>query len=755
MSIPMNEDTRTSSAIHLDMDPIERFDSADEDSTASPSLSASRKARQPPPIPPQPTQHYTAQTQLNASKITTRPRMPSGAIDLTADDVLGSASLDPKLHSHHYLSEYVYDAGLAAPDGLTMTFPPAAEVDEENALQSALALDSKLSHDRNALLADVPVDISPAASSPVSAESGTAAAAATTTDSPSKVRFRHHTDRAHARNGVPKRHGMYTIPAAGYGDEREWFGHHKDSLEERNRRVTLARSLNPSKAMDDSLGGFYFAQFLEQFVVHLCVPFSIPFVYLFRGSQVLRNQYFLSGIYSVMQVVWSLGFWVLPVLFIIMEVEEGGTSGSKKNVSPIEFVVPMFLFCVHRLMIGVKYGFTDPAVYRKLYTGPFDIQQLELMGGWVMLPDRVLEREIDSACERLGIRLAQVQFHVRNTQDEIRTFLDKASCDMHVSERSPTLLRLCSKALLCRLVRVATDFIVAGEDRSRMVSNLLAAVLAVLPGTVRVAEGGRFFGNGDSYETTLVAFSMFLSFSFFGVLVRFIHAGVVHYQRLANVLQFLDALVDPSRSRNRARASARYMEDIERIRHSLPQVDLTVNENILAWMCARQIFQSFGLVFKKRIHVYMSCAFVFVALMVLFMFIDLFNKSINAISTIIVLYAVVIVCVHLAAASWYGRMANDQYDVHRSTVFRTQFAIRELIADTELDYRDKFQLLTDVDVNQLKQCDLLLSSVTELLVVERLYNNLNLLGLDSGGLLRSLIGLAGSGLTIGYRLLTM
>lgn len=510
----------------------------------------------------------------------------------------------------------------------------------------------------------------------------------------------------------------------------------------------VAGQLNLASSFDSVQ--FHPRTFFAQLFYQVLFPLSVPFVWLFEGPHMLANlQFFFFGTLFFGHIPQAI-IISLPILYTRMSESE------KELVVPTEIVLPIVLHMVHRVMVAMKYAYLSDTVYDFFRQGRInleDLSRIQILSGWTKIPTKNIMWELHSAAHRIGGRIAHVFFYARATAEQLEGFVGQGNC--RPSEKYAGLRVICLKMLLKRAVELVQQELDPAVDRFRLVSLTLGFVCAGLPSIVRIAQGHPVYPTQASVPAVLVVtMAHAITWYYFNILMQFLFSGVIDYRRRFELLRFLESLVDPARSlRHRHVQVGRRGSDGAVLARAgeLPYVDLSIAENIISWLLARQIVQNFGLAFRKRIHVYLTLSFLIAILLIVLLLADVVQGDVNMTTAAVVLYVGVCIVTVLAQTAQYGAQANGEYQIHKHTIMRSQFAIRELLTETCSGMKLSEVAVTVASEDSLRHADVLLNSVLKLLDIEEGLGALTIFGMKGMGVYRTLLALLVGIVSVGFR----
>lgn len=479
--------------------------------------------------------------------------------------------------------------------------------------------------------------------------------------------------------------------------------------------------------------------FFKEFFYHMFFPLSLPIMVGFEGFNYARNHRFLN---ADLQLITGTMMFTLNTLYVIYK---------PTCVTVVEICIANAVYALHKLMVASKYAYlsceTLDDLHARVYTSN-ELRELELISGWLYASSDIIDQELHRTAKRLGFDLTKVLLHVPHSQQEVYNFLGSSNFCITPSPLRFGYHQICLSRCLTRIVESITS---KKYKFNTYLAITLGVFQAIIPSLVRVTHGYQFFGEELMTRVIAIMCSCITLF-YFTVAVLFVFVGIIDYLRRAQTLAVWQILIDPADMLPHLRNDIVYAE----VPENLIFADLSINQNIISWFVGRQTIQNFGLHFRKRIAAYTSLTFVLLVILMLLLVSEFFSPSSSSLSSeatmILVLYNLVVIAGTISVMIRFGSRGNDAFYQHTGVLARVQLAIRERLADSEVDFRTNKEMALLADREKLRDSDLLLDSVMKMLEVEDQINPVTILGIKaSSQLMGSILTLAGSAVTVALR----
>jgi hypothetical protein len=442
-------------------------------------------------------------------------------------------------------------------------------------------------------------------------------------------------------------------------------------------RIENIKCESPKFIFDSIKVHFGKSRFIKNVLIHLFLPFSIPF------ADSIFNQCLIIPKVAKYHFFYPLCVLVMIIVNIYDTIKFG-------NNYPLRLcaIFPFMFFYAHRLMIGLKYATMSTIEYKRFISNEDPtlrfvyMQQSQIITGWLERNENVLEYEIVSAALRNGIPLDTTYIHLQEDKNYKRF----------------SIALLCWKSLLKNGNHVSIDEDVTGvvkdgtgngykinlfyvvksivnaADKCDYKINLLHKIGTVFNIMCMIVPYICFFtyisandenkNVADSGPTVLfLVTSTIIGAFFFNVNIRFSIAALVDVQRQLKFFQILHQMIrlndlsinskvlnfqhdrvkekelcdykvkrnlvfdqierckTVNKNENISRSSVDINDDNDHIMKELdyivlPKINFMDGRNVIAWAQINSIFLSFGDRWRNRLEIYIVlCTFFTVIVM--------------------------------------------------------------------------------------------------------------------------------------------
>jgi hypothetical protein len=398
-----------------------------------------------------------------------------------------------------------------------------------------------------------------------------------------------------------------------------------------------------------------YAQFFEQFFIHVMFPFSLPFV-LIRGGMVraYNQKLMLHKSMTGQQMVevaafnWAqaLFFWAMTYLEIAEPEKIGRLEG---RVHPL-YAIVLVLNIARWAMVSAKYCYLTDTEYKNVLTNPnsktqsVDLRSLQLLTSWNEPTCVQLRQQLEVSQERLGLSVEGLQFSLESTgAKRLAAFLQPTgslktsddgitlTCDSgatklpqpHASEseaesESEDYTVKAELLLLSVYERAVSEASWSSYARKANAIAVLCALMlfpaAIIDGyyELLVAEGSGGNGNGgggggeSSSATANVTVSALLSQhdSIFWT-HRCLTATIFWLDLRVLWLWFYVALVDYRRKahvmKRMGALIAPMLSIVNGVSTQQPVLPLSSSADVYAWLVCRRLVQNMGRMYQLRV----------------------------------------------------------------------------------------------------------------------------------------------------------
>jgi hypothetical protein len=224
--------------------------------------------------------------------------------------------------------------------------------------------------------------------------------------------------------------------------------------------------------------------FVEQLLIQLLAPLSLPFVYALHGRGALVTMRFVPGengsLRSTLLVSFVMGFFGLQLavigLGIVFNLSSNDAPGSDSQrdafrISLSSELLSMFALAVfQRASVAIKYAYLSRAEYGAVMDGSASLEKMnddQLLTAWVAIPPRVLNAETAMAAARIGAAIDGVHAHI--SQQQHGEIMSSLCAQARLTVQRSVQLRGAMTALpvFTELVRGASSRASAGWRRGR------------------------------------------------------------------------------------------------------------------------------------------------------------------------------------------------------------------------------------------------------------------------------------------------
>lgn len=172
-------------------------------------------------------------------------------------------------------------------------------------------------------------------------------------------------------------------------------------------------------------------------------------------------------------------------------------------------------------------------------------------------------------------------------------------------------------------------------------------------------------------------------------------------------------------------------------------VDFTVPENILAWWRLRDTLADFGIVYNRRIIIYIGAFLLVVLSLLVFVLAEVLlgNRTNIYVIMSVIIYLIIVFTVLFMAVVSIGGDNNEWRQAHDVEILKKKSMLEYIISSSN-------RMVADKTINDILLCLSVLSCVHHLIVTDNHLNVTRILGFDAGSQLgRALVvvGLAGLG----------
>eukprot|EP00301_Raphidiophrys_heterophryoidea_P000437 c10218_g1_i2.p1 GENE.c10218_g1_i2~~c10218_g1_i2.p1 ORF type:complete len:592 (-),score=114.98 c10218_g1_i2:68-1843(-) len=329
---------------------------------------------------------------------------------------------------------------------------------------------------------------------------------------------------------------------------------------------------------------------LREFSLHMLLPFTLP-VYIYEMMHARKHLIFKE---PWNHLVAQPLVWVVLIWFIVerKQLEHDG-------ITAVEVASVFLCVLFHRACISMKYAFLTPEEYKEFHDAEVEIsdvwlKNMQIMSSWIKPEVGIVLHEVWVAARQLNIDLTSLCFHI-HPQDakDFAKYVDVAKSKLdeitHLQISGDMNVKI-------PLVQVATGAYMNANQPCTVTQLLrtascLAFLRAILFGAMRLGKNYKYSVLGDSASSAIVSvICAYVIFYFYRLLLLFVYAGVVDtYRRLGVVCDVGDFI----------RISYE-----KRISH--PRIQLTIIENISAWVGLRRVVLRAGHRYRKRIALYLG-----------------------------------------------------------------------------------------------------------------------------------------------------
>lgn len=448
--------------------------------------------------------------------------------------------------------------------------------------------------------------------------------------------------------------------------------------------------------------------FVYETIVHMLEPLSTLAYFFTYGVEKSQNQMFTliprpsNGFFGALSAYDPLLVMINIALFCCYSERFDDCF-----VGVMEVVGTPFIFlAAQKLMIGFKYAMLTPAEYKLFHEAPTAVaarwnQLLQLLSGWLPLPDVLLYEELDIASVAIGIDVATCEFvhkvfdrtsdrawsvwTVFLTPDQFDADLlqqgfvcdrIRATCISKESEAiHKATHRVPAKQLLAILLRLCTN---GAFKLPPLAITLIAAFPTFLPSLYRVVGEAHLdpdnsitsrvitrllaaIGGGDLVVAYCVIATFYITFKFVMVCTLFVAGGVTHFHRNAMLINALAQLARP----------------VIATHPNMPRVQLEgehAAENLISLMVCLDIALRYGVRYKNRVEAYVGTVWMgnLVVLFGLYATVLYRNKhhiEVNdnishfELSALIILYCVSVCMLFVVKMILAGAMGNNAFGI--------------------------------------------------------------------------------------------
>jgi len=480
-----------------------------------------------------------------------------------------------------------------------------------------------------------------------------------------------------------------TVPrdaAARAATTREPAGHRFMSTANFFDQRTALESGKAAEDSDDALDAimaprFDAKMFCLQVVVHLFWPLSNVFYPWWRFPNGLRNQQLVffrlrspsvGSFFGFLIQIGPLICWGLLAVFFAYP---ANFSRSTVTVDEI-FYIPMLMMTARIVAIGVKYATLSKCELERFMSASRDkaieyTNQMQLLSGFFFLRDDVIDRELRTAAEKLGLRLEHLRFE-NEVDDDARSDVSPSLSfddeppedhndnaffwDKFVGARGDRSFVALAQKLL-RKSKASTPYLAIN-----FFGFVVASAVVSVPILVRVALGEDQVLVGDSIVMAAFAVASVLTWMNVWIVCLFLASGTVHDYRRALVLKWYTRLIRYRDVTNSEDVLTRYHPKGHFPRITICQRPL----DAVSWVQGRSILGTWAFRYERRAEYYL----VLVTGVLLAGLVSFFLKLLSGDSsekkhlllqsrTWVLLFMILVLMTVLALSALFAALANE------------------------------------------------------------------------------------------------
>ena len=197
---------------------------------------------------------------------------------------------------------------------------------------------------------------------------------------------------------------------------------------------------------DDTLiktvhASFSMGVLIKQFILHMCLPFSIPFYLTFstHGRGAKQELYLNSVSAFVLSYFIPSTLWICTAIYFLCPEEM-----RRDGIYGLELVALYILHVIRSLMIACKYGSLRRDEYSR-FMNSSDVQQarrwrneIQLLSGWLYPWPSIIYSQLKMAAVMHDLDLRHAQFIIKLDDTSVgnwRDFLSGAGSDSEIRKR--------------------------------------------------------------------------------------------------------------------------------------------------------------------------------------------------------------------------------------------------------------------------------------------------------------------------------
>eukprot|EP00301_Raphidiophrys_heterophryoidea_P000579 c10292_g1_i2.p1 GENE.c10292_g1_i2~~c10292_g1_i2.p1 ORF type:complete len:567 (+),score=111.27 c10292_g1_i2:195-1895(+) len=338
---------------------------------------------------------------------------------------------------------------------------------------------------------------------------------------------------------------------------------------------------------------------LREFLLQALIPFTLPY-YFSRPSQGRRQLIFTNGVALFLShLILQPVIWVILIWYLIRS-----STLYKDGLGGVELLSPVVFLLAHRACVALKYSFLTDDEYKEFRksdpsTAHQWLESMQILSSWLNPPVPIIAYEVWLASRQYNLKLSSLFVTIpakdcpcfHNYLEVTHPELDKIT-DVKLHEKGDT------KVPLLQLVVAA--FIHAKKPwLLHCISNwsiLISAARVLLFAILRVQEDKyKYSLLGDTPETAvLICVGAFINFFFYRAIMLFFLAGALDASRMLWMVRDVGDFVRISGEKRRDH----------------PRVQLSIVENIRAWVGLRRMVQQIGYRYRKRLVVYTGVGYI-------------------------------------------------------------------------------------------------------------------------------------------------
>lgn len=440
-----------------------------------------------------------------------------------------------------------------------------------------------------------------------------------------------------------------------------------------------------------------------QFIVHLFYPFTIPLYlskHIYQGAknQILIPVDFTTLRITINTVIAPLAVQLAGIWYLVFQKEL-----EAQGIQVIELLFVLGYFVLHRIMVGVKYGFMSEEEINWFTTsdnrravGRFMLHK-QMISGWFNPNIVTINDELNQSQVRLNVRLNEAcVFEVQKSNsveiEKWKRFLGDKSWEEVLSDQpSNNSQNIVIKGIyFCEsLVQRGVSQSAVGMRFLNILGSLLALFQLALPGISRVtcsyfedhpghsrySCGHGFAGDnwiGYVFNILLLIGGYIHTFAFMG----FLFVALNDMKRKLTTLDLLGSMIE-------VRATQVFGSRVLRRYARIPTVNVKKAEEIRSWLIARLVLQDFGFKRSRQINVCLDISmgiyFIFIIYFIALLIQNAHDPSLlrSDMSVQIILLNVIVITIYLFAAFAKGSKANHAASLHRLSLLQHRLRLHD------------------------------------------------------------------------------